>query len=310
MNRILITTVVAALSLPLALPAGDMFPLEFGNTWTYRETATGQQFTVRVGTPALIGERIYYTLTGYAASNVLARMNGEGQLVYLDPEFDMERVLTPLTPFEGGWWEAPYRECQQEAQAQERRGRHEGPAGTFAGTLDVRYRSFSCADAGTQLEQFADNIGMVRRVAGSFAGPRQFDLIYARVGRQIIETRPFGRFTVSAASSQDPGSVDITLQLQTASGPSIKLPFPSGQEFEIVIRNADGRTVWTWSDGKFFDQAFHEWTVSGEWRITVPAPLPLSIGSSDYTISAWLTTAPDSPRFSATTAVTLGGPAR
>lgn len=46
-------------------------------------------------------------------------------------------------------------------------------------------------------ERFAENIGMLRRVVNTIAGPTTFDLVCARVGSQIIEARDRGVFSVS-----------------------------------------------------------------------------------------------------------------
>src|SRR5690242_15240428 len=53
--------------------AADFLPLENGNTWTYRVASTGETLTIRVGTPFLIDDRVYYSLSGFADQRVLAR---------------------------------------------------------------------------------------------------------------------------------------------------------------------------------------------------------------------------------------------
>lgn len=280
-----------------SLLGADMFPLQTGNTWIYHESATGQDLIIRVGTPVVAEERVYYSLSGYVEQRVLVRMNETGSMVYLDQETGAERLLTSFEPFERGWWNAPFRQCEQEGQTLEKPGVHDGAAGPILDVQEMRYRSFTCADAGVESEQYAANIGMVRRVVGSIAGPRKFDLVYARVGKQIIDALPHGRFTVSIGD----GAI---LRLQVNSPAPVNLLFPTAQEYDLVLKDEAGNVVWKWSDGQMFAQAAHERTVGTEWSAKVIVPWPAQEGN--YTLQAWLTTATDAPQFAATAPVRVG----
>lgn len=291
----------------MPLMAADYFPLANGNTWTYRDSKSGQAQTVRVGTPLLIDGKVYHTLKGYAGSDLMVRVDERGQLVYLDPDASRESILTPLVPFSGGWWNVGYRACEDaEAQAQERPGKHEGPAGQFGEALEVKYRSASCRDVGVTLEQFVDNIGMVRRVEDSIAGPREYNLVYAKVGKQVIEAQPTGRFSVTVAHKAGADVADVTIRLETG-GPVIKLPFNSTQEFEIVLKDEAGNVRWKWSDLRVFAPTLRERDVAVEWSTTVRMPVPDFQGRPNvpYTITAWLTTTEDGPKYAATAPVFL-----
>ena len=156
--------------------AAILFPLATGNTWTYRDKSGGSAFTVTVGQALERGGNVYYQVRGYAEGDVMARVREDGDLVYLDPDGN-EAVLTPLHPEPGKWQSVPLRMCDQRAQAEERRGQHDGPAAPLGEVLEVRYQTLNCADAGVELEQYAENIGMVRRVATTIAGPRTYDLV-------------------------------------------------------------------------------------------------------------------------------------
>lgn len=288
--------------------AADFFPLETGNYWTYRNNPTGMTFTVRVGVPYVVNDKVYYALQGYVDSTVLVRVNERNNLVYVDNETNEERVLVSFAPFEGGWWHAPHRPCEQESQTQERRVEYNGPAGTFRDVLDIDFRGFSCSDAGTAAEQFAENIGMVRRVDNTIAGPRQYDLVFARIGNLTIDALPTARFSV--AVDQTPGSDTMTavIRIRSNSAP-LKLVFPTAQEFEIVLRDENGTAIWSWSDGRFFDQATHNRTLYSDWIIAVPVPRPVpsSVEGAprNYTLQAWLTTEGPAPRFAATVPVSI-----
>jgi hypothetical protein len=74
----------------------------------------------------------------------------------------------------------------------------------------------------------------------------------------------------------------------------LTITIPSGQEFDLVIRNEAGEEVFRWSDGKFFTQALQTIPFSpGERVYTVDVPLsdgaqPLPPGR--YTVEAWIST--------------------
>jgi hypothetical protein len=305
--KIVTTTTLAVAS----LSAANYFPLETGNTWTYRNNVTGQTFTVRVSLPVMVNDTVYYTLQGYVGSNIMVRVDEHDTLVYVDNETNQERPLISFVPFEGGWWNAPYRACEQESQTQEKRGAYDGPAGEFREVLNVRFRSFDCADAGTQLEQFSENIGMLRRIEQSFAGPQQYDLVYARIGKMVIDALPTGRFAVTLDQVNGSEAVIAVLRLRLNDQP-IHLKFPTAQEFDIVLRDEEGKAVWTWSDGKFFDQAAHDRSVVSEWTIAVPMPRPGERAAKPeqkmYTLHAWLTTEGPAPGYAATVPVTIAAP--
>jgi hypothetical protein len=291
--------VLAAAALLVGVASGaDFFPLATGNTWTYKEARFGQTFSIRVGLPFFINERVYYNLTGYTDSRQLVRLDEQGQLVYLDEDRQVELLLTSFEPFEGGWWDSPGRTCSDWGQTLVKRGTHEGPAGTFNNVLEVRYRTFNCADAGVQQEQYAENIGMVRRVKQSFAGPMTFDLVSARVGKVRIDSTATGQFKVQAEPSTDQLAITMTLETPEA----VNLWFSSGQEYDLVIFDANGRGVWRWSIDKTFVQALHRTLLGPLWTVTVKAP-PLPAGN--YLVSAWLTTLGEVPLYAATAPLTL-----
>jgi hypothetical protein len=118
--------------------------------------------------------------------------------VYWDEGRNQELLLTSFEPFEGGNWLARFRPCPEQAgQTQVKRGNHDGPAGPVSDVLEIRYLAIGCADVGPVQEQYAEHLGMLRRVQTSIAGQRTFDLVSARVGKTSIDAAPTGRFSVS-----------------------------------------------------------------------------------------------------------------
>lgn len=288
-----------AIALSAVASAGEFLPLEMGNFWVYRESQSGQTFTMRVGTPVwLQSGRVYHALSGYAPGQLLARINEDGHLVALEEESQTERTLTAFTAPEGDWWPAPNRECPLEGNVDAKRSEYAGPAGRFNKTLGVQYRSVSCADAGPTAEQYAENIGLLRREVSTIAGPRTYELVYARIGNMIIENRDRGRFTVSV---DQPAGKDIwlvTLRLDIGYVPSLPLRFLTAQEFDVAVRDAKGNVVWTWSDGKVFAQSAQQKSLGNLWSAVVEVPRPAD--AEGYTVEGWLTTAPGEAKVAAT----------
>ncbi len=283
--------------------AAEFLPLRQGNTWTYRNAATGAQFTVAVGSPVVMGNRVYYLLRGYTQQPLFVRLNEQKDLVEINEETGVEQLLTSFEPFESGWWEAPSRACSEEGQTLQRRGVHTGVAGPIQDVLELNYRVLSCADIGTEREQYAENIGMVQRVESSIAGPQTFDLVYARVGSLQIDARLHASFTVSSIDNQQSTNLTALLRLQTNSELPLKLQFPTSQEFDVALRDEQGKVIWTWSDGQLFAAAEHQTSVSMGWELPVQVPRPESPGN--YTLQAWLTTTGAGAYFAATVPVTV-----
>jgi hypothetical protein len=265
----------------LAAQGPAMLPLETGNHWIYREHSTGETRTVTVGLPLSLGDgRIYHWLRGYVEKPLWVR-EAPGALMYLDEETGEDRLLTSFERVDGGWAEAPFRVCDQQTQLQkERRGR----------ALVMEYRSFGCADAGVLEEHYEENIGMTRRVEQSIAGPRAFALESARIGPMVLAPHGTGRFHVEVLRT---GShLRVTLRLAAGDAAPVTLRFPSGQRYEIVIRDREGKELWRWSAGRFFTQAEEEMTIAGRIAFEEVVPLEQVFGPAppegDYFVEGFV----------------------
>jgi flagellar hook assembly protein FlgD len=61
--------------------------------------------------------------------------------------------------------------------------------------------------------------------------------------------------------------VPFEMRLRNRGDRPVTLTFPTGQDFDIVVRNAAGMTVWRWSEGRAFTQALRDVTLApGEER--------------------------------------------
>jgi hypothetical protein len=308
MNRFLIITAFVTIAGASQLQAAEYMPLATGNNWTYQNTAIGASFTVSVGAKQDVNGQSYYTLTGYTNSQLLVRNDQFGNLFYWDANRGMDLLLTSFEIAPGDYFVARDRPCSDSAgQVAEKPVTHDGPAGSWQ-ALQINYQNF-CADLGVTAEQYVDHIGMVRRIFTTIAGPRTFDLVAARVGNQIIQVGKFGAFSVTVLPAPPAGIWQATMRLEENSPSGTKLRFPSSQEYDLRLRDSDGKVVWTWSANKLFAQSAHERTVNGSWSAIEAVPQPAASGTAQtFTLETWLTVASGEPQWTAT--ATLDIPAQ
>lgn len=280
-----------ALLLPVAAAfGGDLLPLQSGNQWTYRDLSSGESFAVRVGSPLAANGQVYYRLMGYAGRALWVRALNDGTLVYLDEEAGAERVLTSFEDG-AGWAEAPFRPCDQESRQEGEPAPYNGAAGWFPSSRRLAYRAFGCAEAGVESEVYVAGFGMMRRTVTTIAGPREYELVSARVGRFMFDAAPATTFSVSVAENPARG-LSASMRLALGAGELVDLYYPDWQEFDFVIWDEAGKPVYRWSDGKAFAQAVRTRSVSGELRHDVPAELLGPLPDGRYVLEAWLTTGP------------------
>jgi len=248
----------AVVSIEMAAAAAFM-PLEPGNSWVYRSNRWNQTLTIRVGlTPIMTNGNVYHKLTGYTPQPLWVRTDASGDLYYLDEDTQQDVLLTS---FQSPMWQAaPKRLCSQEARVQAEPSKYSGPAGRYDSARVLEYRVSSCADAGIEQELYVENIGMVRRVETTIAGPLAFDLVQANVGPVTVAEQPGTSFRLGLR--EQPDVVIAHLRLAVEGGTPMKLTFHSGQEFDLILRDQLGREIWRWSDGRFFTMIIGE----DRWR--------------------------------------------
>lgn len=291
-----------------SLFAQDYLPLGDGNYWTYRSGSS--TFTITVGTPYFINNLVYYSVKGYGTGNMLVRRTDEGNLVQLDEETGVE---TPVTIFEPGKsWTSPLSGCMQSAETAAKRGEFAGPAGIFVGVLTVNYTGGGCADAGFVSDVYSDNIGMLRRTVLTFAGPMEYDLVAARVGKFTFRADPdmvthltVPEVSIARDSMTSPFPVQAVLSVDSVNAYGVTVKFPTAQRTDFVIRATGGQVVYKWSDGQVFAEVEGEEQLGGR-REFVMDGLVETAGLEDgmYTIEAWFTTV-DGPKLAASTMVQL-----
>jgi hypothetical protein len=298
----MIRTIVLGLlwgGLALAQRQAALLPLEMGNYWVYREAKSGESFTVRVGQPVWTQDgRAFHYVSGYSEEAVIARIDERGNLLALDPENGKERLVIGWGVPSGEWWEAPAEMCSQQGQTLERRAEYEGPSGKWLQALVVQYRSAGCGDAGRMSELFAENVGMLQRTVTTLAGPKRFELVYARVGNQVIETRQRARFSIAIEESGKAGVLRATMRIDLGEMVSLPLRFGTAQVYDLALRDASGKVVWLWSEGKFFEAGERVVEIGNAWSESLEVPRPEG-DLLGYRLEAWLKTVDGEARLGA-----------
>jgi hypothetical protein len=289
------------LALTAAAAMADYLPLANGNWWLYRDAVTGSTFEIRVSTPSVIRGKVYHSVRGMGPAPLLLRTHESGNIVLWDEEKEIEKIVTSFETQNVGDFEAYGRQCPATGRAQKELGQYQGPAGIWP-AAEVRLQPYGCADAGETQELYAANVGLLRRVTNTIIGPRVFDLVQARIGKQVISASETGRFSITAIPG--PGVWNVSLYLDLPLGTSIPVVFPSGQTYDLRLRGPDGVVIYTWSATRLFTQGVRNVTLQGGWTDSTTVPYPP--GTRDrrtYSLEAWFTTAQGQPQFAAATTV-------
>lgn len=290
----------------------DYFPLQPGNQWVYRCSGFCGEEAPVLGI-ARYGEfngKNYSLLKGFHGSEAWLRQDDDGVLWAFDAASGQEARWYSFFASEGESFQTSVDPCATTASIASRNAEYDGPAGRFANTLRVVYAPGQCADAGLAEEFFLPRTGLLRRSETTIGGPRTYDLIYSRIGGVYVIGAPHLSVALSIdrpvyymnlMPPVDPGAsvptMTARLTLRNTTDHPIQLAFPSGQRYELEIRNEKGEVVYRWSDGKAFPLMFGEETFGpGERNYTILVRLadkdgkPLPPGN--YVAAAWITTEP------------------
>ncbi len=216
-NRLLIlaAALLAALALSFAAAPAQTrlasstdvvsyFPLKVGNIWVY-ERASGldrQQWRAAVTDRVAARNGVtYFSLAGYFGPARLVRSSLRGTVSEHNPDGREDNLWYLLGAPVGTAWVleleplptlGPMADCISGSKAvvASRSEVVRVPAGEFRGVVRVDYRS-PCADAGLVSEYFAPNVGLVRRVENSFAGPVTSSLVRAQLGDREVSHLPY-----------------------------------------------------------------------------------------------------------------------
>ncbi|MGB9611269.1 MAG: BsuPI-related putative proteinase inhibitor [Bryobacteraceae bacterium] len=280
-TRISILSLVAA-----ALSAQTVYlPLDEGNLWVY--SGPHGTFTMEAGRTANFNGREYRAVRGLVGGGeAWLRNDDEGRLLVWDEGEGRERVYLDAAAQEGVPFETAADPCNRFARIEKRSARYAGPVGEFENVVRVRYEPGPCMDAGLAAEEWLPWVGLLRRTQITIAGPRTYDLIYARLGGVTYVRGPQTGFELSLMPAGDRMLAMLTLR-HTLDWPLV-LTFSSSQRFDLSAYDAEGREVYRWSAGRAFLTVMGREEIRGErtWVAEIPvADWP----KGDYAIRAWLT---------------------
>jgi len=289
-------------ALLLAIPCAaqtEFFPLQLGNQWIYQTGGrwfNGSRIVVDIPRANIFEGREYAELRGLPEGNLWLRMGADGTLYRYNPEGRTESVWAVFSTPAGGTYRTAVDPCNQTAHVESRNARVKVPVGEYENALEIRYPSANCADAGLAGEFYLPYIGLIQRESITIAGPRTMSLVYARIGGVTVLSEPELSFTLTLdRRAYDPGALmNVRLSLRSTLEEALELTFPSGQKYDLTIRDEKGDVVYRWSDGKAFTLALVTERIHGERNYAVEIPLrardesPLPPGR--YTAEGLLTT--------------------
>ena len=283
----------------IAFPQADYFPFQVGNQWVYRSAGRGQHIVMEVLRSGLFDGNTYYLTRNFLNRDAWLRTREDGALVAYDPETKQESALAVFGADEGSAYTTSIDPCNSAAKIISRSVNARLPVGQFDNALAIDYSPPKCADAGLFTEQYLPSIGLAQRSRQTIAGPQTYDLYYARIGGVTVISAPEVTFGVTLDKAvYDTPQVMARLTLRVVQPDPLSLNFFSGQEFDLVVKNSAGDTVYRWSDGQAFAQILHTLSVGpGEKNYAIQFELdgpPAGV----YTVEAWLT-AEDPQRYRA-----------
>jgi len=320
MRGIRISTISLFFCLAGAAATPDYFPLQQGNQWVFRcgGTCTSDPQVLEIERLGEFNGNRYALLKGFHGRETWLRLDETGVLWAYDPGSGRESRWYSFFAPEGEKFETSAEPCSPIASVATRAARYRGPVGEFENALAVTFEPGACADAGLGQELFLPWIGLIQRTEMTIAGPRTWDLIYSHTGGVTVLAEP--HLSVSLTLDKAVYSEDFMppvdpnrprplmtarLSLRNTTTAPVKLVFPTGQRYDIEIRNEKGEVVYRWSDGKAFPMLFGEEAFGpGERNYVVAVRLgdkdgkPLEPGR--YVVEASLTTA--APRVYSSTA--------
>jgi hypothetical protein len=284
---------IAALFMAATLPGQDYFPLEVGNQWIYRiggslsGVLTPGTFVAEVTGSRVIDGKEYFQLTGMPGGTRLLRKNDAGTLVFYSEQDRAEHNWVAFEANTGEAFRTEIDDCNPTAVIQSKNAELRSPLGDFRdGALRVGYAPGRCADAGLISETFLPYVGLAQRRMSNIAGEVVWDLIYTRLGGFTSFAEKERSF--QAALNGDrfaPGdAITVRMTLRNTTGTPLELTFPSGQDYDVVIRNERGDEVYRWSNGRAFTLAIRTMRFSGEKNYAVAVRPNLPVGR--YTLTA------------------------
>src|SRR3982751_6585306 len=241
-------SLLLCLSLPSILEAAtpDYFPLQTGNVWVYKQTSgnvLNDARTIEVGRISTFNGQAYYSVNFFGRA-VWLRNASDGKLYAYGVDAKTETLWFDFAATSGQSFSTSIDNCSKSASIDTKATNYHGPFGDFSNVLTVVYQPGGCADAGFVSDVFLPYIGLLQHTEQSIAGPLVFDLVYSRTGLTEVTDSAVG-FGLALDSTSYPFAGRITshavarMTIRNNTAAPLKLTFPSGQDFDLVVRNTN-----------------------------------------------------------------------
>ena len=273
----------------------DYFPLNPGNIWIYRcAGACGAQstVTVQIGPAQDFGGVTYSQLQGWFGKDYWVREDENGSVWAYDTDAKQERLWYAFQTAEGDTYnESIPSGCCGRATIHSKSAHYDGPVGSFDNALEIQYPGVF--QVGIYREIFLPYVGLIAR-AEAAGGPavRNYDLIYSRLGGVTVVSQPelstglaldHAVYTRSASAA-----LTARLSLRNSTIDPVTLTFPTGQIYDLEIRDDQGNVVFLWSKGRIFPQLVSTVDIQDEKDYIITAPVG-NLAAGKYVVQAWFT---------------------
>lgn len=212
------------------------------------------------------------------------------------------------------------------------------PAGSFKDVIRLDFES-SCADGGLLSAWFARSVGVVKWESSNIIGIVTSEMFEGTINGKdfpggllvkavfpdpivVIDAEPFVHH-IDMEPLKHPvkqvATVDVQLIIKNNTDRDLTYVFNSGQHFEIMLIDENGKTISRWSHGRGFTEAIETrilkqgeiWSLGGALKLRTDDGEDAPAGS--YTMQIEMTSSPDdgsdhkpgSERISATTPLTI-----
>ncbi len=113
----------------------------------------------------------------------------------------------------------------------------------------------------------------------------------ASAAEPLPQQRGFGAFLSTDKAVYRPGQpIRITFEVFNHTPTPVRFDFNSGQRFDVVVRDGQGKEVWRWSAGRLFTMALGQESLGpARPRLTYEAVCTAELEPGRYRITAFLT---------------------
>ncbi len=214
-----------------------------------------------------------------------------------DREARAERPYLDFTAREGASFPTSAHPCNGTAMAESKSFKGTFPLGEFSSVAAIRYGGNTCADAGLTADFYLPYIGLLRRTEITIAGPRTYDLTYARINGTVMISTGETTFSVSTDKTMYLATRDIPMvsaRMTLRTDENLVLEFSSGQEIDYVLRDRESKEVFRWSATRTFLQGLKTLRINKEHNWATSFPLSGADGKAlpagTYQLDGFITT--------------------